>query len=111
MTVDRSAAVRAMHMAPRCGARTRAGESCRAPVCRDKNRCHKHGGAKGSGARPGNTNALKHGAYTKGAKAREKWYRHVFADVRSGVRAALDSVADLQEGDAPPAKSPAKLKT
>jgi hypothetical protein len=30
---------------------------------RGRSRCRMHGGAAGSGARPGNTNALKHGRY------------------------------------------------
>jgi uncharacterized protein YjcR len=52
--------------APRCGARNKSnhGEPCKCPAMRGKKRCRVHGGAKGSGAPKGNTNALRHGAYT-----------------------------------------------
>ena len=52
---------------PRCGARTRSGASCRSPAVKDKKRCRMHGGAHGSGAPKCNSNALKHGTYTKAA--------------------------------------------
>jgi uncharacterized protein YjcR len=52
---------------PRCGAKTRKGGSCRAPAVTGKKRCRMHGGAKGSGAPQGNSNALKHGSFTKDA--------------------------------------------
>ena len=55
----------AMHMSPRCGARTRQGSLCRSPALKDRKRCRMHGGAKGSGAQAGNRNALKHGRYTR----------------------------------------------
>jgi hypothetical protein len=51
----------------RCGAKTRAGGTCRAPAVRGKRRCRMHGGAKGSGAPQENQNALKHGSYTRAA--------------------------------------------
>ncbi|HEM1533349.1 TPA: hypothetical protein U0Z67_000827 [Legionella pneumophila] len=56
----------AFESAPRCGARTKGnqGKPCRCPAVRGKARCRVHGGARGSGARIGNTNALKHGATT-----------------------------------------------
>ena len=53
-----------MHQSPRCGARTRTGSACRSPAVSGKRRCRMHGGAKGSGARAGNRNALKHGRYS-----------------------------------------------
>ena len=56
-----------MLSSPRCGARTRSGQSCRSPAVRGRKRCRMHGGAKGSGAPRGNRNALKHGLYTKQA--------------------------------------------
>ena len=46
--------------AVRCGAKTRVGDSCRAPAVRGKKRCRMHGGNK-SGAPNGNRNAWKHG--------------------------------------------------
>jgi len=61
----------AFNDAPRCGARTKGnhGEPCRCPAVKGKARCRVHGGAKGSGAKIGNTNALKHGASTAETKA------------------------------------------
>jgi hypothetical protein len=51
--------------APRCGARTRAGNACLSPAVHDKKRCRMHGGARGSGAPMGSQNALKHGFNSK----------------------------------------------
>lgn len=60
--------------APRCGARTKRnnGAPCCSPAVRGKQRCRIHGGAKGSGAKYSNTNALKHGHTTKKAKTYRK---------------------------------------
>jgi glucans biosynthesis protein len=49
--------------APRCGAKTRRGTSCQSPAVNGRKRCRMHGGAAGSGATRGNSNALKHGWY------------------------------------------------
>jgi glucans biosynthesis protein len=59
-----------MLQSPRCGAKTRADGSCRAPAVRGKRRCRMHGGAAGSGAPAGNRNALKHGVFTREALER-----------------------------------------
>ena len=61
-----------MLASPRCGARTRSGEPCRAPAVRGKKVCRMHGGVPGSGAPKGNQNALKHGRYTRKAIARRR---------------------------------------
>ncbi len=53
-----------MTQSPRCGAKTRAGGACRAPAVAGRRRCRMHGGAAGSGAPPGNQNALKAGLHT-----------------------------------------------
>jgi len=53
-----------MNQASRCGAQTRSGKKCQSPPVRGKRRCRMHGGAAGSGAPIGNTNALRHGHYT-----------------------------------------------
>jgi len=45
-----------------CGAKNRAGHPCRRAPMRN-GRCNLHGG-KSPGAKPGNTNALKHGGYS-----------------------------------------------
>ena len=52
----------------RCGAKTRCGRACRAPAVGGRKRCRMHGGASGSGAPPGNQNALKLGLYTYEAR-------------------------------------------
>ena len=64
-----------MLASPRCGARTRSGQPCRAPAVNGKKRCRMHGGAPGSGAPRGNQNALKHGRYTRQAIARRREQR------------------------------------
>jgi uncharacterized protein YjcR len=69
-----------MLSSPRCGARTRSGQSCRSPAVHGKKRCRMHGGAKGSGAPPGNQNALKHGLYTKQAIEERKNLRQLIRD-------------------------------
>ena len=56
----------------RCGAKTRKGTPCNSPAVHGKKRCRMHGGAEGSGAPKGNTNALKSGFYTKEAIAERK---------------------------------------
>ena len=49
----------------KCGAKTRSGAPCRNPPVTGKKRCRMHGGAKGSGAQPGNKNAVKHGLHSR----------------------------------------------
>jgi hypothetical protein len=56
----------------RCGAKTRSGKPCQSPAVKGKERCRMHGGAPGSGAPRGNKNAVKHGLYTKEAKAQRR---------------------------------------
>ena len=60
----------AMRASPRCGARTRGGDACRAPAIHGGKRCRMHGGAQGSGAPKQNRNARKHGRF--GRKAIEE---------------------------------------
>jgi uncharacterized protein YjcR len=66
-----------MTQSPRCGAKTRSGGECRAPAVAGRTRCRMHGGAHGSGAPKGNQNALKHGLYTREAKAELKELREL----------------------------------
>ncbi len=63
-----------LNNAPRCDARTKHnnGLPCRSPAVRGKRRCRIHGGAKGSGAPKGNTNAIKHGCTTSEIKTFKK---------------------------------------
>jgi hypothetical protein len=77
-----------LQASPRCGARTRAGTSCRAPAVSGKRRCRMHGGAGGSGAPRGNRNAFKHGLHTAEAKAQRK-------AVRALLRRAREMLDDL----------------
>ncbi len=65
---------------PRCGARTRRGTACLAPAVSGKDRCRMHGGAKGSGAPKNNTNALKHGAFTREAIQQRADIRELIAE-------------------------------
>lgn len=66
---------------PRCGAKTRRGSPCRAPIVAGKTRCRMHGGAEGSGAPAGNQNALKHGRFTREAMADRKALRALIREV------------------------------
>ena len=71
-----------MLASPRCGARIRAGGSCRSPAVRGKRRCRMHGGAPGSGAPRGNQNARQHGLFTKVAIAERKQIQAMLTDAR-----------------------------
>ena len=75
---------------PRCGARTRRGSPCRAPIVTGKARCRMHGGAEGSGAPAGNQNALKHGRFTREAMAERR-------ALRALIREASDFVKRIEE--------------
>jgi len=72
----------AMLASRRCGARTRCGGACRAPAVRGKTRCRMHGGAPGSGPPRGNSNARKHGLFTRDAIAERREIRALLGDVR-----------------------------
>ncbi|WP_298883682.1 HGGxSTG domain-containing protein [uncultured Bradyrhizobium sp.] len=72
-----------MRASIRCGARTRSGETCRAPALRGKMRCRMHGGAWGSGAPDGNSNAVKHGFFTSEAIEERKFVRTILAEAES----------------------------
>jgi len=75
-----------MQASPRCGARTRNGETCRAPALRGKLRCRMHGGAWGSGAPFGNGNAVKHGYFTSEAIEERKFVRTVLIEAETFLR-------------------------
>ena len=62
----------AFENAPRCNAKTKNGKPCLCPAIKGKLRCRLHGGAIGSGAPLGNTNAFKHGNTTKDVKILKK---------------------------------------
>jgi hypothetical protein len=69
-----------MLASPRCGAKIRAGGSCRAPAVRGKRRCRMHGGAPQSGAPGGNQNARKHGLFTQPAIAERRQIRTLLGE-------------------------------
>jgi hypothetical protein len=55
-----------LNKAPRCGARTRAGQPCKQAAVKGRARCRMHGGAKGSGGPRGRRNGnFKHGRCTR----------------------------------------------
>ena len=76
-----------MQNSPRCGAKTRAGTPCQSPAVAGKKRCRMHGGARGSGAPPGNQNAFKHGMYTQEEK---NFNRYLKALAKAGKEAIED---------------------
>ena len=66
---------------PRCCAQTRAGTPCLSPALRGKIQCHKHGGAKGSGAPKGSQKGrYRHGLRTQTAMAEVRRVRDVIAE-------------------------------
>ena len=71
-----------MLASPRCGARIRAGGSCRSPAVRGKRRCRMHGGAPGSGAPRANQNARRHGLFTGDAIAERKQIQALLGEAR-----------------------------
>lgn len=77
-----------MQAAARCGAKTRSGTPCEAPMIKGGKRCRMHGG-KGSGAPRGNRNAFKTGVHTAMMKARNR-------DVRDNARRAKILIAEIE---------------
>jgi hypothetical protein len=76
-----------MLASPGCGAKTRAGGSCRSPAVRGKRRCRMHGGAPGSGASRGNQNARKHGLFTGDAIAERRRIQALLGEARKLLQA------------------------
>lgn len=72
--------VEVLNAAPRCGAKTRAGNPCRQAAVKGKRRCRMHGGTN-PGAPLGNRNNWKHGRYSADAIATRAMIR---ALVREG---------------------------
>ncbi len=79
-----------MRSSPRCGARTRNGTPCQSPAVNGKARCRMHGGARGSGAPIGNTNALKHGMYTKAALEERRALRSLIREMEESLQEIED---------------------
>lgn len=80
-----------MHLAPRCGARTRRGAACQQPATA-KGKCRMHGGAKGSGAPKGNKNALKHGRYTAEAIAERRLLSRLLKEAHATMNEIREAV-------------------
>jgi hypothetical protein len=70
----------------RCGATTRAGKTCMSPAVGGKCRCRMHGGAPGSGAPRGNTNAVKDGLYARPAMDERRELQDLVRQSRRLVR-------------------------
>jgi len=62
------------------------GKPCRSPAVAGKKRCRMYGGATGSGAPRGNTNALKHGRYTRVAIEERQQLRALLRQSRSPIQ-------------------------
>ena len=92
--------VNPMRHAPRCGAKTRSGKPCQGPAIHGHRRCRMHGG-RGSGAPVGNTNALKHGRYTKAAKTERKQARQVTREIAELIALARHLEATCAKGSRP----------
>jgi glucans biosynthesis protein len=74
--------------ARRCGARTRAGHSCRQAAVRGRARCRMHGGAKGSGGPRGDRNGnFKHGIWTRESLATRRALRAKVREIRGLLQA------------------------
>lgn len=71
-----------MQETPRCGARARSGDACRAPAIRGRTRCRMHGGAHRSGAPRGNRNAQTHGLFTQEGIAEREAIRELLGEAR-----------------------------
>jgi hypothetical protein len=64
-----------LRRAPRCGARTRAGGSCRSPAIRGRGRCRLHGGLSPGAPRGAKNGNFKDGDWTAEAIEERKWLR------------------------------------
>jgi len=71
---------------PKCGARTRSGRPCLGLIVRGKRRCRMHGGARGSGAQPGNRNRWVHGRYSRDQKE-----AHALMQLRDAAYKLIDA--------------------
>lgn len=80
---QRAMALAHANAAPRCLAKNRHGLPCRRPACRNRRRCHLHGGAARSGAPPGNQNRWLHGRYDKESLRREAIVHRLIQSARS----------------------------
>ena len=92
---DHKRNTRPMQESPRCGTKTRAGTPCKSPAVVGKKRCRMHGGAKGSGAPKGNSNALKHGAYTAAEVEKRKEFQDRFRQLMERSDELIDGLKNI----------------
>ncbi len=83
-----------LHLAPRCGARTRAGCPCRAPAIHGKLRCRMHGGRSTGPRTPEGRDRVRaartvHGDYGAEARALNRYRLTVRRTSRTGEAATL----------------------
>jgi hypothetical protein len=72
-----------LRQAPRCGARTRAGQPCQSPAVRGRPRCRMHGCGRGAGGPMGERNGnFRHGYFTAESVAERKAVREVIRRTR-----------------------------
>jgi hypothetical protein len=64
-----------LRLAPRCGARTRAGTPCQRPAIRGQKRCRLHGGLSPGAPRGVRNGNFKNGDWTADAIAERRWLR------------------------------------
>ena len=63
--------------ASRCGAKTRAGGSCRCPAIRGRKRCRLHGGLSPGAPRAERNGNFKHGFWTCQAAEERQWAKQM----------------------------------
>jgi glucans biosynthesis protein len=69
--------------APRCGAKTRAGGTCKQAAIKGRSRCRMHGGARGSGGPTGERNGnFRHGYFTAESVDERKAARELVRQTR-----------------------------
>ena len=76
-----------LRLAPRCGARTRAGTACQRPAIRGQKRCRLHGGLSPGAPRGVRNGNFKNGDWTKDAIAERKWVRSLQQPLQNGQSA------------------------
>ncbi len=73
-----------LRLAPRCGARNRAGNPCQRAASKGRTRCRLHGGAEGSGAPKGRANGrYRHGQFTCEAIEARAMIREMMKEMRA----------------------------
>jgi len=75
-----------------CSAKTRSGSPCKNRPVTGRRRCRMHGGAPGSGAPLGNSNAFKHGLYTEEAKAERREIRRLIDESEALLKSLTEAV-------------------